>query len=110
MNKVKISTRVLDRILDNSKKNADDANKKVADEIVEIAKNNAPVVSGELKNSIETVSDNGKSYVVVGADHGGFVEFGTSKMAAQPYLAPAVREVRRRMAKHYKKVVTDGIK
>lgn len=37
---------------------------------------------------------NDVAYVVgVGAEYGAYVEFGTSKMAAQPYLIPATQEV-----------------
>lgn len=34
------------------------------------------------------------------ADHAGFVEGGTSKMAAQPYMRPAVDQVRGELKRH----------
>jgi HK97 gp10 family phage protein len=47
-----------------------------------------------LRSSIESVSiEAGKSAEVrVGAPYAAFVEFGTYKMAARPYLYPAFQE------------------
>lgn len=59
------------------------------------AKRYAPVDTGELRSSIagsvsgSTVKDcTGR--VEATADHAEYVEYGTSKMAAQPYLRPAL--------------------
>lgn len=66
--------------------------------VVAKAKQRVPVDSGLLKRSItQTVSvGNGKFEALVGyrkkAFYGGFVELGTSKMAAQPFLRPALDE------------------
>lgn len=55
---------------------------------------NAPVDTGALKNSIEATEVGIYTWwVIVGVDYGAFVELGTSRMAAQPYLTPAVEEV-----------------
>lgn len=62
----------------------------VLPQIAEAAKRIVPVDTGELHDSIHTeVSDQGM-FVVASADHAVFVEQGTSKMAAQPYLRPAM--------------------
>lgn len=54
------------------------------------AKRIVPVDEGDLQDSIHSeVSDEGM-FVVADADHALFVEQGTSKMAAQPYLRPAM--------------------
>ncbi|MGM9935765.1 MAG: HK97-gp10 family putative phage morphogenesis protein [Candidatus Ornithomonoglobus sp.] len=47
---------------------------------------------GELRASIET--EGGDNSVIVGTnkEYAGYVEFGTCKMAAQPYLIPALVE------------------
>lgn len=49
-----------------------------------------PVDTGELRGS-ENVSVGAKELrLTAGTDHAGFVEFGTRKMAAQPYMRPTV--------------------
>jgi HK97 gp10 family phage protein len=78
------------------------------------AKQRAPVDTGFLRNSIyvktETDSDNRVSgaeafpevdipehnaaYIAVGARYGIFVEYGTSRMGAQPFFTPAIEAER----------------
>lgn len=57
---------------------------------VQNIKRRAPVDTGELRDSIH--QDGGR--VVAMADHAGFVEFGTYKMAAQPYFIPGIEATR----------------
>ena len=70
------------------------APKKVADLIAASARKRAPYKTGFLRRSIESVSiSTGKvAEVRVGADYGRYVEFGTYKMSAQPFLLPAYTE------------------
>lgn len=69
---------------------------KTAKEIEAGAKNRAPVDTGNLKNSITTsgagLAGVGTSEAVVstGVHYAPYVEFGTSRMAAQPFFGPAV--------------------
>lgn len=67
------------------------APKEVAENIRTTARRLCPVDTGALKASIQAVSvETGKTAeVVVGEEYGKFVEFGTYKMAAQPFLYPA---------------------
>lgn len=62
---------------------------KVAHDIEADAKKNAPVDTGNLRNSIST--DLGVLSAEIGptAEYGAYVEEGTSRMAPQPYLNPA---------------------
>jgi len=53
----------------------------------------APVRTGELRNSIGHEVRGDSVYVYAGARHGIYVELGTYKMSAQPYLRPAVESV-----------------
>lgn len=56
------------------------------------AKLAAPVDTGHLRNSIRARQVGPYRWVIaVHADYGHFVEFGTSKAAAQPFLLPAHR-------------------
>ena len=66
-----------------------------AEECAELARNRAPVLSGELRASIEVQPESELSKtVVVGKFYGSFVEFGTHKMAAKPFLTPATETTR----------------
>lgn len=57
------------------------------------AKQKCPVDTGHLRNSITHQVDGDKS-VTIGTDveYAPFVELGTSRMGAQPYLRPAVTQ------------------
>lgn len=62
--------------------------------IADEARRLVPVDTGALKASIkERLDSGGSTYaeasILVGEYYGVFVEFGTSKMAAQPFLRPA---------------------
>lgn len=68
---------------------------KIAHDIEAWAKHNAPVDTGFLKGSIRATQESPVSWMVmVGAEYGAYVELGTVKMAAQPYMLPAVEAVR----------------
>jgi HK97 gp10 family phage protein len=45
---------------------------------------------GELRASISHQVDGTEGYVGTNTEYAGYVEFGTCKMAAQPYLVPAL--------------------
>lgn len=63
-------------------------------EMQEKAQRNCPVDTGTLKRSIGLeITDGGNTAEVEpGANYGGYVELGTRKMQAQPYLKPAFDE------------------
>lgn len=73
------------------------AMKKALDDIGTGAKNRAPVDTGALRNSISTQTQGNRDYArgEVGptVNYGGYVERGTSRMSAQPYLRPATDAV-----------------
>ncbi len=54
------------------------------------AKSMCPVRTGNLRESIATQSSGTDGTVYAAADYGGYVELGTYKMPAQPFLAPAL--------------------
>lgn len=59
------------------------------------AKMKAPVKTGNLRNSIGSDQESEYVwYVRVGAEYGAYVEYGTRHTAAQPFLLPALEEVR----------------
>jgi HK97 gp10 family phage protein len=121
MNAIKLDTAELDRIMKNLSINRDQMVRKIAFEVQDAAKQLAPVDTSALQNSIYTVtaeadgygaasgeakSANGNALTAphpapkTGAAHVGpcvdyaeYVELGTSRMAAQPFLVPAVEQV-----------------
>jgi len=56
----------------------------------------APAIdTGNLAASIQIEPDgNLRAVIVVGADYGPHLEYGTSRMAARPFLTPAMEEAR----------------
>lgn len=70
--------------------NFNDCLKEALELIAEEARRLAPVDTGELKNSIHSELGEEGGFIAVDAEHGPFVEYGTDRMAAQPYLRPAI--------------------
>ena len=70
--------------------------KKAAYELEARAKTEVPVDTGNLKNSLSTSLENdGMTGIVSTAvEYAAYVEFGTVKMAARPYMTPAADQVR----------------
>lgn len=69
---------------------------KAAFDIEAQAKNRVPVDTGALKNSITTDFENDGLTAVVAPhmEYAAFVEYGTRRMSAQPYMTPAAETVR----------------
>lgn len=63
-----------------------------ANRIVEDAKNFCPVDTGALRNSIyQTTSDQSRTITIhVDMYYAAYVEYGTSRNVAQPFLRPAI--------------------
>ena len=72
--------------------NSQTAPKRVADRVAATAQQIAPKDTGYLASSIhaESVARGKTAEVRVDADYAAYVEYGTYKMAAQPFLQPAV--------------------
>ena len=60
--------------------------------LLAIAQENAPVDTGFLRVSGQLQRDGDVPVVGFAAEYSAHQEFGTSKMAAQPYLRPAMQE------------------
>lgn len=56
------------------------------------AKDLCPVDTGHLRNSITYTTDDKAAYIGTNVEYGKYVELGTVKMAAQPFLKPAAAE------------------
>jgi HK97 gp10 family phage protein len=67
-----------------------------ADNLVESAKSSAPVRTGALRDSIQRTEASAESAIVEAeVEYAGFVEFGTSRMSAEPYMMPGIPEASR---------------
>jgi HK97 gp10 family phage protein len=58
--------------------------------IVDYMQTITPVDTGELRDSESVVVLGDKVSIVAAAGHASYVEFGTYKMRAQPYMRPAI--------------------
>ena len=78
------------------------------DSKVEIAleKKYCPVDTGRLRNSISHTQSGDTEYIGTNVEYAPYVEFGTSKQKAQPYLKPAVTN----HVDEYKKIVKSTLK
>lgn len=66
--------------------------KKTALDIEADGKINAPVDTGTLQNSISSDINGLTAEIGPSTEYEGYVEYGTSKMAAQPYMGPAAEK------------------
>jgi HK97 gp10 family phage protein len=76
----------------------DAATRAVAENIAERARDRVPVDSGRLKSAIHVERAGAGEYAVIAGDrdawYGHFVEFGTVRSAAHPFMTPASEETR----------------
>lgn len=72
------------------------------------AKENCPVDTGRLRNSITHEVEMGDKSAIIGTnvEYAAFVELGTSKMRARPYLRPAAEN----HSGEYKTIVEEALK
>jgi len=102
LNNLLIKLSVLDSRLDNA---MDEALNEIAEKIRDDAKNFVPVDTGALQKSIRVEKKRRLEVSVVAGGGGiinpksgrevnyaGYVEFGTSRMRAQPYMQPALEK------------------
>ena len=70
------------------------------------AKKEAPVDTGRLRNSIAHAVKGDAAYIGTNVEYAPYVELGTSKTRAQPYLKPAATE----HTAEYKQLLEDAMK
>jgi HK97 gp10 family phage protein len=72
-----------------------DALQAAGDAFINDAQASAPVDTGFLRDNIQVVSSSDTELVIESqADYSGFVEYGTSRMSAQPFFEPAIESAR----------------
>ena len=94
---VYLDTSVLDKLTEELKPRANNIVAKYASAIMGEAQRLAPVDTGALRASIEAEQIEPLSWQVHdGVEYGVYQELGTHKMAAHPFLLPAVEKWRQR--------------
>ena len=87
---VSVDTSKLDAIIAKLPGNRDKIIKAAAFHILGEARKRAPVATGALRDNSEVVNGDGYTNVEFRQEYAAYVELGTHKMSAQPFLTPAV--------------------
>ena len=104
--KIKLDTAALDKFAAGLGMNIDQALSATAFQVEGVAKTLAPVDTSALRNSINTEKKGESEYWVQdGVEYGVFQELGTSKMAAHPFMVPAMETATRHIAKEVEKAL-----
>lgn len=76
------------------------------EQMLQRAQKNAPVDTGELRDSLRMDIDEGGLSVNIksDADHASYVEYGTRYQHAQPFIGPAFKRQQRRLKKDLNKL------
>ena len=69
-----------------------------------------PVVTGYLRDSIHSEETDNGAEVRVDADYASFVEFGTYKMRAHPFIRPAVDINKSKIENKMKEIIEKEVK
>lgn len=81
---------------------------RAAHDVEAAAKQRAPVDTGALRNSIQTWFDGDlRAFIAPHVEYAIYVEYGTRRMAARPYMAPAAEQVRPAFIAAMKEIVRD---
>lgn len=104
---ITLDTKELDRLAQALDANAGRALAALAFQVEGHAKNFAPVDTGALKNSIQAEQRGTLAWWVRdGVEYGIYQEFGTYRMAAQPFMIPALERVQRDLPAVFAREIT----
>lgn len=100
----------LAEVADSIERGVGDALREVAELIVSEAQSNAPVDTGFLRDSIHVAEESDTSVsVVADAEYAAYVEYGTSRMAAQPFFEPAVENARAEIEQRLRDILSGNL-
>ena len=74
------------------------------------AKRRAPVLTGNLRSSINNRTDDTGAYCDSNAEYSAHLEYGTKFQAAQPFLRPALYDNARKLKDLYVKQIAEALK
>lgn len=89
----------LDRLIDEAPELMESIVEETAIRVDAEAKKKCPVDTGNLRASISMEIDGFEAEVGTNVEYASFVEYGTSKSAAQPFMTPAKQKVENEMEK-----------
>jgi len=81
--------------------------KDVTEQVAADAKTDAPVKTGKLRDSIITEVQAKQGLVKVMKFYGLFIEYGTKKMAAKPFLRPAAEKAAPEFTRLMKEMISE---
>ena len=99
---VSVDTSKLDEIIAKLPGNRDKIVRAAALHILGEARKRAPVATGALRDNSEVTDGDGYKNVEFHQEYAAFVELGTHKMTARPYLTPAVEAEAKLLEKRIK--------
>ena len=99
---VSIDTSKLDEIIAKLPGNRDKIVKSTAMHVLGEARKRAPVKTGNLRNHSEVTDGEGYANVEFQAEYAPYVELGTYKMNARPFLTPAIEAEAKLLEKRIK--------
>ena len=99
---VSVDTSKLDAIIAKLPGNRDKIIKAAAFHVLGEARKRAPVATGALRDNSEVTDGDGYKNIEFHQEYAAYVELGTHKMAAQPFLTPAVEAEAKLLEKRLK--------
>lgn len=99
---VSVDTSKLDEIIAKLPGNRDKIVKSTAMHVLGEARKRAPVATGALRDNSEVTDGDGYKNIEFHQEYAAYVELGTHKMAAQPFLTPAVEAEAKLLEKRLK--------
>lgn len=89
---VSVDTTKLNEIIAKLPGNRDRIVRATAQHVLGESRKRAPVVTGALRDNSDVTDQNGYSNVEFHQEYAPYVELGTWKMAARPFLKPAIED------------------
>lgn len=102
---VELDTTRLDSLPDEVRRRAEEILEIAARQVEAAAKAEAPVDTNFLRDSFKVREKPLRRIIRATAEYAAYVEFGTSRQAAQPYFTPAIEAVRKPLMAAWKTLI-----
>lgn len=108
MSRIVLDTSGIETLTRNMKRNKKQVLEHIAADFEQRAKSYAAVDTGYMRDHISGKVEGDRVNMVSDADYSSFVEWGTYKMRAQPFMTPAIREVERDLPNYMRSLTVVG--